>query len=101
MMSLLAAARALSARRHFSDQLLPERSESRAKLGGKELRLFPGGEVTALCDSIVIDQLGIRPLRPVPWGLIELVREDAYANRNGDALGTEKGELILPIEASR
>lgn len=56
--------------------------------------------MTALVDLVVVDELGIRPFRPTPRRLVEFVGEDAYGNRNGDALGTEKRELILPIEAT-
>jgi hypothetical protein len=65
------------------------------------LRLFPGREVPALPDLVVIHELRIRPLCPIPRRLVEFVREDAHGNRNGDTLGSEKGELILPIETSR
>src|SRR5258708_15499644 len=84
----------------FLDRLLPKRPEARAKLFGKELRLFPGGEMTALRHLVVVDEIGIGPLRPVPRRLVEFVREDAHGSWHFDALGTEKSELILPIEAS-
>ena len=63
--------------------------------------LFPGRKVPAFLHLVVIDELGIRPLCPIPRRLVEFVREDAHGSWNGDALGTEKGELVLPIEASR
>ena len=77
-----------------------EWSEARAKLFGKELRLFPCGEVPALRDLVVIHELRIRPLCPIPRRLVQFIREDAHGSWDFDALGTEKGELILPIEAS-
>src|SRR6266403_1430230 len=92
-------ARALGARRHSSGRF-PKRPEARAKLFGKKLRLFPGSEMTALFHLVVVDEIGIGPLRPVPRRLVEFVREDAHGNRDFDAFGTEKGEFILPIEAS-
>src|SRR6266446_7633885 len=92
--------RALGARRYLSDRLFPKRTEARAELFGKKLRLFPGSEMTALFHLVVVDEIGIGPLRPVPRGLVEFVREDAHGSWDFDALGTEKGELTLPIEAS-
>jgi hypothetical protein len=56
--------------------------------------------MTALFHLVVVDEIGIGPLRPVPGRLVEFVREDAHGGWDFDALGTEKGELILPIEAS-
>ena len=57
---------ARSERAHrISDRLFPERPEARADLFGQELRLFPGGEVPALFQLVVVDELGIGPLRPV------------------------------------
>src|SRR6266566_1155247 len=92
-------ARAFGARRHSSGRF-PERSKAHAKLFGKKLRLFPGSEMTALFHLVVVDEVGIGPLRPVPRRLVEFVREDAHGSWDFDALGSEKGELILPIEAS-
>src|SRR6266567_1762839 len=92
-------ARALGARRHSSGRF-PKRPEACAKLFGKELRLFPSGEMAALFHLVVVDEIGIGPLRPVPGRLVEFIGEDAHGSRDFDALGTEKGELILPIEAS-
>jgi hypothetical protein len=91
----------LSARRHFSSRLLAEGPEAGAKLFGKELRLFPRGEVAALLNLVVVDEVGIGTLRPTSGGLVEFVGEHAHGNWNGDALRTEKGELVFPIEACR
>ena len=55
----------------------------------------------ALVDLVVVDEIGIGALRPVPRRLVELVREDAHGSRDLDALRREEGELVLPIEASR
>ena len=67
----------------------------------EELRLLPGREVTALVELVVVDELGIRLLRPAPRGLIELVGKGAHGDRDGDALRREEGELALPVEARR
>src|SRR5215831_3366175 len=45
-----------------------QRSECGTDLIRKKLRLFPGREVAALVDPVVIDDFGIRPLRPTPRG---------------------------------
>src|SRR5260221_14788452 len=92
--------RALGARRYLSDRLFPKRTEARAQLLGKKLRLFPGSEMTALLHLVVVDEIGIGPLRPVPRRLVKFVREDAHGSWDLDALGIEKGELVLPIKAS-
>jgi hypothetical protein len=55
------------------------------------------------CDTshfVVVDEIGEGPLRPAPGRLVEFVREDAHGSWDFDALGTEKGELILPIKAT-
>ena len=67
----------------------------------EELRLLPGRKVPALVDLVVVDEFGIRPLRPTPRGLILLARKDAHGNRNGDALGVEEAALVFPIETRR
>jgi len=48
-----------------------------------------------------MDEFGIRPVCPATRGFIELVRKDTHRNRNGDALGSEEGQLTFPIETSR
>src|SRR6266849_5246293 len=78
--------------------LLAQRSEARANLFRKELRLFPGRKVPAFLHLVVMDQFGIHPLCPAPRGWIEFVREDAHGNRDGDAFGVEIPEFVLPIE---
>ena len=62
--------------------------------------MFPRGKVSTFVELVVMDQFGIRPLRPASWSRIEFVREDAHGNRDGDAFGIEKPEFapILPIE---
>jgi hypothetical protein len=62
------------------------------------LWLFPGREVTAFFELVVVDQLGVRPLCPTPRGWIDFVREDTHGNRDGDAFGIEIPEFA-PIES--
>src|SRR5438128_1509979 len=78
-----------------------QRLEGSAQLGAEQPGLLPGGEVAALVELVVVDEIGIGPLGPVAGRLVELIREDAHRGWDLDALGTEEGELVLPIEASR
>src|SRR5262245_21993598 len=68
---------------------LAQRSKRRADLLREELRLFPRGEVTALVELVVIDELGIGALGPAPRRLIEFVGKDAHGNREGHAFDGE------------
>jgi hypothetical protein len=47
---------------------LAERPEARADLFTEQVGLFPGGEVSALLDLVVVDEVGVRLLRPTPGG---------------------------------
>src|SRR5215472_1204459 len=75
--------------------------ERRADLFGEQLRLFPGGEVAALVDLVVVDEVGVGPFGPAPRCLILLAGKDAHGHRDGDALGVEEAALVLPIETRR
>src|SRR5436190_9823686 len=82
---------------------LPKRAEPRAQFGGVQLRLLPGGEVPASVDLVEVDEVGVRLLRPAPRGLVDLVREDAHGDRDGDVLDRDVGALVpgqpLPVQA--
>src|SRR3954453_9323852 len=73
---------------------LAQRPQPVAELGGIQLRLLPGGEVTAAVNLVEVDEVGIRRLRPAPGSLVELVRENAYGHRNGDV--ADVGEAAVP-----
>ena len=60
---------------------LAQRPERRAKLFGKELRLFPGGEVAALGGLVEVDEVGVDLLGPAARGLEDLAGEDGEADR--------------------
>src|ERR1700686_4962352 len=76
-----------------------QRLECSAQLTNQEFRLFPRSEVPAFGQLIIIDEFGIRLLRPAPWGWIEFVREDAHSGRDRDAFdGEERRPFVLPIE---
>ena len=55
--------------------------------------------MTALGQLVVMDQFGIRPLRPTARAQIDLVRKGAYGNRDGNAFDTEIPEFVFPVEA--
>src|SRR5215472_7558143 len=76
-------------------------AEARADLFGEELRLFPGGEVAALVDLVVVDEVGVGPFGPAARRLILLVGEDARGHRDGHALGVEEATLIFPVQTRR
>jgi hypothetical protein len=61
---------------------LAERPKRRAHLLREELRLFPGGEVSALVDLMEVDQVAIGSPRPCLRGSIDVVRK----HRDGDQL---------------
>ena len=81
--------------------LCAKRSEARANLLRKKLRLFPDRKVPALRNHVVINELVIGPLRPTARGLVTLAREDAHGCRDGDVGGVVEVEFIFPIEPSR
>src|ERR1700722_6775743 len=76
-------------------------TKRRPEFFGEQFRLLPGGEVPALVELVEVDELGERSFGPTPWGLIDLVREGAHGDRDGDALDVEEGELVLPVQAGR
>src|SRR6516225_3059767 len=78
-----------------------KRLEPRTKLLGEELWLLPSGEVSALLHLVVVDEIWIGSLRPVPGRLVEFVGENAHSGRDFDPLRTEKGDLVLPRKTSR
>jgi hypothetical protein len=77
---------------------IAEGPKARANLLDKQLRLFPGREVSALVELVVVDQLGIRLLHPAPRRLLELIREGARRHRDLHALRREEAELVFPVE---
>ena len=78
--------------------LFAQRPVSRSEFSTEEFRLFPVREVVALVELVVMDELGIGPLRPTSRSLIELVREHAHGHRDGDVLWGKIVERIFPIE---
>src|SRR3954468_13666342 len=79
-----------------------QRLEPYAHLIHQELRLFPGRKVPAPVELVVMDEVGIGPLRPAPRRMDDLVRKNAYRNRVGDVLGAKVGlREPLPIKTRR
>src|SRR5271169_2530164 len=83
-----------------------QRPERRSHLLNEELRLLPGGEVSALGKLVVVDQLRVRPLCPTPRGLVDLVGEGADGDRDFDAPHVEEACSVrdlrgVPVEARR
>src|SRR5438046_8587270 len=70
---------------------LPQRLEPYAHLVHQKLRLFPRRKVPALVELVVMDEPGIRPLRPAPRCRDDLVRKEAHRNRDGDVLWAQVG----------
>src|SRR5215467_11839934 len=55
--------------------------ERRPKLFGKQLWLFPGGEVAALGGLVEVDQVVVGALHPVARDLEQLAGEDRVGHR--------------------
>jgi hypothetical protein len=73
-------------------------TKRRAQLGREELRHFPGREVPAFVEPVVMDELGVSPFCPTPQSCIDLIREDAHGNRDDDVLRGKEGQLVFPIQ---
>ena len=52
-------------------------------------------------DPVVVDQLGIRPLRPAARGGVQLVGKHGHTDRDLYTLGVEEGQLALPVQPRR
>src|SRR5215211_1248957 len=85
----------------MTTSLLAQGSEGGAEFGGEELWLLPGGEVVALVDLVVVDEVGIGLFGPAPGGLIELVGEHADRGRDRGTLDVEEAEGVLPVQPAR
>jgi hypothetical protein len=53
---------------NLNDQALPERPEARADFFGKQLRLFPRGEVAAPVGLVEVDDVRVERLDPAARG---------------------------------
>ena len=58
--------------------------------------------MAALADLVVVDEVRVRPFRPTPRGLKDLVRKGGHRHRDGDVFRCEEGVLVvLPVDARR
>jgi hypothetical protein len=64
---------------------MTKRFEGGAKFLTEEFRLFPGREVTAFVELVLVNQVGICPLGPTPRSLVQFVWEDTYGSRNASS----------------
>ena len=80
---------------------LTHRRERRTDLPREEPRLFPGREVPALVERVVVDQLRVGTLGPAARCLILLAGEHADRHGHRNPLGVEEAALVFPIEARR
>src|SRR5262249_39977430 len=63
---------------------LAERPEARADLCGKQLRLLPGGEVTASVGLVEVNEVGVDLFHPIARGLEDLAGEQRERDRERD-----------------
>src|SRR5215218_6919181 len=75
--------------------------ERRTDFLREQLRLLPGGEVSAPVDLVEVDEVGVRQLRPATRCLVLLARKDRDGNWDFDALCVEEPAPVLPVEARR
>jgi len=73
----------------FADQprrLLPQLLDPGHVDVRNEIVAVGAREHELLVELVVMDEFGIRPLCPTPWGCIDLVGKDAYGHRDGTAV---------------
>src|SRR5918997_2148848 len=73
---------------------LPQWPERGADLRCEELRLLPGGEVTALVDLVPVDEVAEGPLSPAPRRAVDLGRE--HRDRHREGRDVERVERAAP-----
>src|SRR5690349_15293488 len=81
-------------------RFLTQRPKAGTDLVCQKLWLFPSGKMSALGEDIEVEEIVVGALRPTPWSLINLLREDADGSRYGDAQVVEKAALELRVEPS-
>src|SRR4029434_5300688 len=80
---------------------LPQRPEAGARIFHQRPGLLERGEMRALRMALVVSELGIGFLGPLPRSRADLLGEGTYHDRNLDPLRGEEGALVFPVEASR
>src|SRR5215831_12364221 len=79
-------------------------AERRTQLFGKQLRLFPGGEVASSFGFVEVDQVVVGLLGPAARRLHVLVREHRDGRREGEVGGGVEvfaGYGLLPVQPRR
>src|SRR5262245_2888972 len=79
-------------------------AERRAQLFGKQLRLFPGGEVAASFGFVEVDQVVVGLLGPAARRLDVLLREHRDGRREGNVGGgveVAASYAQLPVQPRR
>src|SRR5215475_2892081 len=71
-------------------------AERRAQLFGKQLRLFPGGEVASSFGFVEVDQVVVGLLGPAARRVDVLLREHRDGGREGDVGGALKFRPVTP-----
>ena len=64
-------------------------AEAFAEFLAEQRRLFPGGEMAALVEPVIVDELWIRLLRPAPRGGVDLLGKGAHRGRERNPFGGE------------
>ena len=54
--------------------------------------------MSAFVELVVMNEFGIRPLRPASRCWAEVIRESAHGNRDGDAFRGKEGHLVFPVQ---
>ena len=72
---------------------------SRADFFGKQLRLFPGGEVAAPVGLVEVDEVGVDLLDPAARGPEDLAGEGGEADREGDLRRSLAGRASCGLPA--
>ena len=84
---------------------LAQGSERGSHLKGEQVRLFPGGEVSALVKLVVVDEFGIGPLRPTARRGVDFIWEDADGDWYRHVLNVEEARsacfIVVPIKSGR
>src|SRR5262245_2193918 len=97
-----ARSRALESATSLTGFVRAKPPESRAHLGGEELRLLPGGEVAAPVDLVEVGEAGVDRLDPAARGSPDLAGERREADGNRDRrrnLAARTGQKLseLPV----
>src|SRR5688500_8160200 len=74
-----------------------QRPERCSEFLDENRRLLPGCEMAALGEPVVMDEIVVGALRPIPRSLVDLLRENADRGRNGDAQVVDEAALAFRV----